>query len=346
MAEIADANARAHPRPSGVVGWHWKWPVLVASAAFVALLGAVVGIHAMFGERLILDGEQTVLGMGDRIRTDVTVCFVAAYTLGAGLFGLGMATREFDRLRTRLNLTDSEQREFRDRLFPGQRALCTVALVGAAVGVITDMLPFLSGVRTARDVSFLGIPFMGLLFALLGMQALTTIRQSQVFREVGRRHIELDLLDLSSLSPFSVVGLANAGYWFIGSAIASLLVTSDANMWIVGGVIAVTLGLGIVGLILPSRGVHQHIRERKREELARIRQAIASEREGLFSSGPVSSPAPRMPSLLAYEARIESVREWPFDTTTVSRFGFFLLIPLVSWVGGALVERVVDAALQ
>jgi anti-sigma factor RsiW len=117
-------------------------------------------------------------------------------------------------------------------------------------------------------------------------------------------------------------------------------------MWIVGAVIAVTLGLGIVGLILPSRGVHQHIRERKREELARIRQAIASEREGLFSSAPGSTPAPRMPSLLAYEARIESVREWPFDTTTVSRFGFFLLIPLVSWIGGALVERVVDAALQ
>jgi hypothetical protein len=53
-----------------------------------------------------------------------------------------------------------------------------------------------------------------------------------------------------------------------------------------------------------------------------------------------------MPSLLAYEARIESVREWPFDTSTLRRFALFLLIPLASWIGGALVERVVDAALR
>jgi hypothetical protein len=52
-----------------------------------------------------------------------------------------------------------------------------------------------------------------------------------------------------------------------------------------------------------------------------------------------------MHAMLAYEARIESVREWPFDTSTLRRFGLFLLIPLVSWIGGALVERAVNAAL-
>jgi len=311
----------------------------------VVLLAAVVGVHSMFGGRLVLEGEQAAFGMGSRVRLDVVISFVIAYTLGAGLIGLGVATREFDRLRGLLRLTDSERRAFRDRLLPSARALWTVALIGGAAGVITDMLPYLLGVRSPLGVNIRGIPFMLLLFALLGMQALTTIRQSQVFRVVGRRHIELDLLDPGSLSPFSMLGLANASYWFIGSAIASFLVTSEANVWIVGIVITVTLGLGIVGLILPSRGLHQHIRERKREELRRIRQAIANEREGLFSSSPGSAAPARMPSLLAYEARIESVREWPFDTTTVSRFGFFLLIPLVSWIGGALVERAVDAAL-
>jgi hypothetical protein len=262
------------------------------------------------------------------------------------LIGLGLATREFDRLRPLLRLGDPERRAFRSRLLPDARALFILASIGGAVGVIVDLLPYLLDMRSGVGVNFRGLPFMFLLFALLGMQALTTIRQSQVFREVGRRHIEVDLLDLASLSPFSALGLANASFWFIGSALASFLVTSEANVWIVGIVIAVTLGLGIVGLILPSRGLHQSIRERKRKELARIRQAIGSEREGLFSSGGASSAAFRMPSLLAYEARIESVREWPFDTTTLSRFGLFLLIPLASWIGGALVERLVDAALE
>ena len=52
-----------------------------------------------------------------------------------------------------------------------------------------------------------------------------------------------------------------------------------------------------------------------------------------------------LPALVAYEARLEAVREWPFDNSTLRRFALFLLIPLASWVGGALVERVVNAAL-
>jgi hypothetical protein len=40
-----------------------------------------------------------------------------------------------------------------------------------------------------------------------------------------------------------------------------------------------------------------------------------------------------------YEGRIASVPEWPFDTPTIARFGLYLLIPLGSWLGGALVER-------
>ena len=54
---------------------------------------------------------------------------------------------------------------------------------------------------------------------------------------------------------------------------------------------------------------------------------------------------PPLPALLAWEARIESVREWPFDTPALVRFALFLLIPLGSWLGGAMVERVVDLVL-
>jgi len=40
------------------------------------------------------------------------------------------------------------------------------------------------------------------------------------------------------------------------------------------------------------------------------------------------------------------VREWPFDASTLVRFGLYLLIPLGSWAGGAFVERVIDALLE
>ena len=39
------------------------------------------------------------------------------------------------------------------------------------------------------------------------------------------------------------------------------------------------------------------------------------------------------------------MREWPFDASTLARFGLYLLIPLGSWAGGALVERLINAIL-
>jgi hypothetical protein len=36
------------------------------------------------------------------------------------------------------------------------------------------------------------------------------------------------------------------------------------------------------------------------------------------------------------------VRDWPFDASVLLRFVLYLLIPLGSWVAGALVERFVD----
>ena len=53
-----------------------------------------------------------------------------------------------------------------------------------------------------------------------------------------------------------------------------------------------------------------------------------------------------MTDLLAYKTQVESTREWPFDSSTFLRFGLYLLIPVASMVGGALVERVVDVVLD
>jgi hypothetical protein len=40
------------------------------------------------------------------------------------------------------------------------------------------------------------------------------------------------------------------------------------------------------------------------------------------------------------------VREWPFDAPTLARFLLYVAIPLGSWIGGALAERLLGAALD
>ena len=53
-----------------------------------------------------------------------------------------------------------------------------------------------------------------------------------------------------------------------------------------------------------------------------------------------------LPALLAAEARIASAREWPFDTPNALRFVFYVTLGVGSWLGGALVERLLGAALD
>ena len=86
------------------------------------------------------------------------------------------------------------------------------------------------------------------------------------------------------------------------------------------------------------------IREVKRSELARLAPQIRAARDEAVSGGGPSQG--RLADLLSYEARIAATSEWPFDSSTLWRFGLYLLIPVVSMIGGALMERVVDLLLD
>ena len=105
--------------------------------------------------------------------------------------------------------------------------------------------------------------------------------------------------------------------------------------------------MAAAAFLLPVRGLRRQIQARKAEELSGLREKIRRNRELADGSGTESAEAgAKLPGLLAYKHEIESVREWPFDTPTLVRFALFLLIPLGSWLGGAVVERVVDLVLE
>jgi len=93
-----------------------------------------------------------------------------------------------------------------------------------------------------------------------------------------------------------------------------------------------------VALVIPCRGAHRVVRSAKQAELATVRSQIAEARHLREDT--------RLPGLLAWEARIEQLPEWPIDAPALRRTGLFLLLPLASWVCSALVERLVDASLR
>ena len=100
-------------------------------------------------------------------------------------------------------------------------------------------------------------------------------------------------------------------------------------------------------LVLPVRGVQLRIQQAKQEELERVNRAILGETDALQGTALAGrAGSPSLADLIAYRGLVDSVREWPFNAETVRRFGLYLLIPLVSWSGGALVERLIDALLD
>jgi hypothetical protein len=104
--------------------------------------------------------------------------------------------------------------------------------------------------------------------------------------------------------------------------------------------------LTAIAVVLPTLGVRDRLRAAKERELEQVRRAIDEARAGALDQPPTPPEASTsLPGLLAYERRIEEVSEWPVDARSLRRLGLFLLLPVASWVGGALVERLVDASL-
>jgi hypothetical protein len=107
--------------------------------------------------------------------------------------------------------------------------------------------------------------------------------------------------------------------------------------------VAIVGAVGALTLVLPVRGAHRAIQAAKDAELRSVRAAIARARDAALGGGAEAAEhATRLGGLLALEARIADVDEWPFSVGTFVRFVLFLALPLGSWTGGALVEWVIS----
>jgi hypothetical protein len=176
---------------------------------------------------------------------------------------------------------------------------------------------------------------------------------ARLYSRIGERQVTVDLLDPSPVSPLMYHGLRIVLLLTIITAVGAIIMTvrgptlprSFMVAWFLAS--CWNVPLAAAAFVLPVRGLRRQIRARKTEELAKVREDIRRNRELAAEPGTESAEAStRLPGLLAFEKRIESVRDWPFDAPTLTRFFLYVAIPLGSWIGGALVERLLGAALD
>jgi hypothetical protein len=177
--------------------------------------------------------------------------------------------------------------------------------------------------------------------------AAAEIHMTRGYARLGER-VQVDLLDLSMLLVFARKGLRSLVVWVLISSTFAMFWVLDsagqANVLLPGAVLV----LAMMALVAPTRGVHRSIALAKAAELAVVSDAIRTERAKTFTPRHAESPPEdaRLGNLIQYQAHVNSVREWPFDLSIVARSVLLVVLGAGSWLGGAIVERLLAAALE
>ena len=178
----------------------------------------------------------------------------------------------------------------------------------------------------------------------MGKFSFELIWTASYLSQMAKRLPELNLLDTDSFKPFAQQGVQSALLIIILISMTGHLAFRP-GAGIIGASIFMTamLVLAVIALIIPVRGIHRRIQAHKREELALLRAQIRQQKVKLLKGS--DQITDKIIVLLAMETRIERVSEWPFDLGSLSRVSFYLFLGLGSWVGAALVERLLNSAL-
>jgi len=310
-----------------------------------AILGIGIIVILLFGLLLheyLLDSLTVIFEPGSSRHHDFRIavihCLLAGYLPAVYFYGI-RGTRnninELEKVLEPVNVTTPTN--------IGKGSLIFWGLVGMMIAVFT---PYLT-TQSPWDPSTwnpeiwwhrgLGL-FVG---CWAGWAIFAGWHSSKRFSRLAVRINSVDLLDLSPLSPFVKQGLLTTLPIIGFMSIFSLFLLEPGQWPVVVILVGLTIPLALLGLLLPVRGLHRQIHEAKQAELQWTRERIWQSRTLLHGVAPEESSG-KMGDLEAYLRLIEDVPEWPFQSSTVVRIVFYLLIPIASWFGGLLIEGVLE----
>jgi hypothetical protein len=330
--------------PGGSV-WLGLGLAIVIAFVYAAWLGA-------FGSLETLRSDEHALAIAPGTRFDLVIAALIAFLVAAGRYAARRSPVELVRLQPLTCCTTAEFAAIiAQRVALRRSRLWLVsglgALFGLAVIVTSAATPAPAGLPAAQayaQLAWRAVASM-VLFALMARVAYESVVDGRVLARITREIREIQLLDREALAPFALHGLRRAFLWVGGSSIASLLALDIQRPWPLFAILTATLCLATLAFVGPARAIRSRVRSSKRAELRRVREEIERTTTALLSASAPEEVA-QLPALLAYEARIEAVAEWPFDTSTLLRFGALAILASGSWLGGALVERLLGTLLD
>ncbi len=316
-------------------------PILIGTAFAFGMLTAFFVGRAIFG-----GAENPTPG---ELQVAVTQILITAYCATAYVY-VQMMARRTTRDLSLINPDLPNQHAIVDRA--GKHSKWILPLVGTAsyltIGIGVTNATTLAGTSPwswqgwSYDVFWhraTTVAFVYWIGCFSYVIAVESTRLSRLSSRLGT----LDLLDMQPYQPLIRQGLTNALLVFGMVSVLSLLGV-ESRYWpaLIGFWISFTV-LAWIGLMLPLRGIRRKFKATKNQELEWCRGRLKVSRDALKSG---SADGPSVADTLAYQSMIENQRNWPFKNSILVRFSLYLLIPLGSWLGGALVERGLDLILS
>ncbi|MFT6433912.1 MAG: hypothetical protein ACJAVI_001958 [Candidatus Azotimanducaceae bacterium] len=277
---------------------------------------------------------------------------IISYIIPIFSFITEKSTEALDDLKDELELTD-------EAFIRVKTSITQTTLLGnlipPAVGLLLALLHqslifgstlnlSLSDTRSAENfASFVGTILIWITMTTV-IYALTS--NARTFSKLAKNHVKIDLFQISKLLPFARVAIIST-LALIGALTLFPILFFDSSTPLSGslpGFFATGVPI-IIMLALPIWPIHQRLILAKRQVLTDVKQLIneATEKSPTqsFSKQTIENIAP----LLNYQSHLSQLSTWPFDLSAVTRLLLYLVIPPLTWLGAALIEKGLDSVL-
>ena len=319
----------------------------------VGLLLGVIFVVASVATRLWLgDFEDVGLAANPYFWLDILNGVMFAYVPTAVAYLRRGVLRDLEELRPVLTLDDAGHAAV------VARATCVdlrvLTLSGVIGALLLPLMPLFDPAfwpggeppRWSAPVMLFFVARHAILGWVVGHGLATEATMGAVIARLGASHTRIDLLDLRPLGVFTRRAQRSALAWVLYICLVSLFWLGPSAGSMNGAIVIGSLTLIALGFFFSVYGVHGSIVRAKRAELDELREEIRHERGSLLSpSESAGVGTPRLANLIAYQGLIERAREWPFGAPTLVRVALLAMLGLASWLGGAMVERLLEAAL-
>ena len=251
---------------------------------------------------------------------------------------LTLSTEEFTRIR--LSITHST--------FTGN---ITPPLIGFAIALIHQwfifgtFLAFVSekGINIEILAGYIGTFLIWITMSSV-IRSLVSI--ARIFSKLGKNHTQIDLHQTHKLVPFARVAIIST-LALIGALALFPILLFDSDMPLLGalpGFIATGIPIFIM-LAIPVWPIHRRLLQAKEQALAHTRELISDKTENLNVQSMNTETIVKLAPLLAYQRSLIQISTWPFDLGAITRLTLYLIIPPITWVGAALIEKGLESIL-